>query len=293
MPVLATTAQDEVDLANKLAKQGCYDSAVIFYDKALSFTPGYGPAIAGRAAALRALKKGGKKAAATASASVDTAREAVSAQDQKEQRERDQQRKAKERKHKEELARQKEELAKQKEASARQKADQKTASLPPLKSEASKPDKAKAQPPTVKEPAAAHPGAAAMARHETTKPEPARPEPWQSEPVKQETVKPEPPKQESPANLSPIRSESATSTARVSESSTAGAAPPLSNSGKPHVEPGAYTSDDAVPGWLIGTAVVTFVLLIVLSAVWLTPSLSSSRQLHRRLKGLERSRDER
>ena len=60
----ATTAQDEVDLANNLARQGCYDSAVIFYNKALQYSPGYGPAIAGRAAAAKKMQGANKKAAA-------------------------------------------------------------------------------------------------------------------------------------------------------------------------------------------------------------------------------------
>jgi hypothetical protein len=40
-------------------------------------------------------------------------------------------------------------------------------------------------------------------------------------------------------------------------------------------------------------AVGTFLLLIVLAVWWLSPTLMASRQLQNRLKGLERTRDER
>src|ERR1700710_685706 len=57
----ASPASDEADIANSLARQGCYDTAVMFYEKALRLNPGFGPAIAGRAAALKKLKGGGGK----------------------------------------------------------------------------------------------------------------------------------------------------------------------------------------------------------------------------------------
>jgi len=38
----ASPASDEADIANSLARQGCYDTAVMFYEKALRLNPGLG-----------------------------------------------------------------------------------------------------------------------------------------------------------------------------------------------------------------------------------------------------------
>src|ERR1700728_2442635 len=58
-PALASPASEECDIANRLAHEGIWDSAVMFYDKSLALNPYYMPAIAGRAAALRHMHMGG------------------------------------------------------------------------------------------------------------------------------------------------------------------------------------------------------------------------------------------
>ncbi|HEY9775171.1 MAG TPA: hypothetical protein V6C81_15510 [Planktothrix sp.] len=58
-PVLASPASEECDIANRLAREGIWDSAVMFYEKALALNPYYMPALAGRAAALRHMHLGG------------------------------------------------------------------------------------------------------------------------------------------------------------------------------------------------------------------------------------------
>jgi hypothetical protein len=63
-------------------------------------------------------------------------------------------------------------------------------------------------------------------------------------------------------------------------------APPISMSAE---NPNSESSVDShAPGWLIAMAIGTFALLLVLAVWWLSPTLAASRQLHDRLKGLER-----
>jgi hypothetical protein len=71
--------------------------------------------------------------------------------------------------------------------------------------------------------------------------------------------------------------------------SSVGSAPPMSSVSND----ASHSGGEQVPTWLYGMAVGTFLLLIVLAIWWLSPTLMASRQLQNRLKGLERTRDER
>jgi hypothetical protein len=58
-PAWASPASDESAIGDQLSGQGLWDSALMFYNKALSINPAYAPAISGRANVLKHLKGGG------------------------------------------------------------------------------------------------------------------------------------------------------------------------------------------------------------------------------------------
>ncbi len=327
----ASPASDEADIANSLAKQGCYDTAVMFYEKALRLNPGFGPAIAGRAAALKRLKSGGKgkkgrddaatpptalnkvaeKAAKTAElaavkAAENSARSAESAARARSQEEAAAKRTAQVAANAAKAAQAQAAataaaIAKAKTAAAAPKTKPGAAAKPKpavavgkpkLVVAAAKPKPAPETKPTVVA-AAAPPRPVA----------PAQPKPVadlipQAKPIAVASI--------GHAATNPVSSVLATSrpaatkpTAPASSQNSAvehsipsdvGSAPPLSSLGNDGSRP---SIGDKVPTWLYGMAAGTFLLLIVLAIWWLSPTLTASRQLQNRLKGLERTRDER
>ncbi|MBI2810234.1 MAG: hypothetical protein HYX67_05335 [Candidatus Melainabacteria bacterium] len=357
----ASPASDEADIANSLAKQGCYDTAVMFYEKALRLNPGFGPAIAGRAAALKRLKSGGKgkkgrnedfvatptaapnkaaekaaKAAelAAAKAAETAARNAESAARAKSQEEAAAKRAA-------QVAANAAKAAQaQAAAAAAASAKAKTAVATP--NSKTKPGAAAKAKPAV---AAVKPKPVVVVEPAKPKPvavvEPAKPKPVAVEKPKQVvaaakpkpavetkpavvaavappakpvvTAKPKPVAEEIPqtkpiavasihaapnpdssvlGTSRPAAIKSALQSAPVEHTipSDVGSAPPMSSLS----EDGSHPSiGDTVPTWLYGMAAGTFLLLIVLAIWWLSPTLTASRQLQNRLKGLERTRDER
>lgn len=396
----ASPASDEADIANSLARQGCYDTAVMFYEKALRLNPNYGPAIAGRAAALKKLAKGGKSKkgknedfVAPSSAATKAAREKeVAAAKAAETAARNAENAARAKMQEENAARRAAQIAAN-EAKAKAQAEAaaaaaaagktttaslngknkpgakksslaaakaKTETKPRVAVDVAKPigkavvenakpkpavtDAARAKPPAVAtakpkaEPKAAL-VAAAVAPVAEPKPAPAKPQakPAEAKPrtIAQEDLAPasnpvsvasvpmsssvpaDPVSQ--PAQLQPVAVQQAdqapvkdqfdathgstnstdassagsgsatTSIASSAIPSSVGSAPPVSSLS----DSSSHAVADKVPTWLYGMAAGTFLLLIVLAIWWLSPTLMASRQLQNRLKGLERTRDER
>lgn len=267
--VWATPASEEAEIGNSLARQGCYDTAVMFYEKALRLNPGYGPAISGRNAALRHLLH-------------PNAKEKPPKPKKKEEKrpkktETPVAHKAPPEKHPVVASVAKPHVSAPPAQIAKPHA---VAVAPPPK------------PPTVKAATVAPPVHSTLTKPHVSAVVPAKPE---QRPVA-ETAPMKPAVKPAVAVAVTHPSVPATSEVRTHPSNAShmavpsdiGSAPPVSTS-----EAGAPAPEDKVPGWLIGMALSTFLLLVVLAVWWLSPTLSASRQLHDRLKGLERTRDER
>ncbi len=334
----ASPASEEADIANSLARQGCYDTAVMFYEKALRLNPGFGPAIAGRAAALRKLAHPGsatpkaakgKKPRPNEDRAAETAARAKTLAAEAAVRAQAQEANAAKRAAQVAAA-----AAKPKPVAATAPAKPKQAKQAAFATTKPKPIAA-VTPPKPKPIAAvsapkAKPVAAVTALNQSPIAALTTPKPT-SKPVAVEAPKPKPiaavaaiPTQSHTGAVStPAKPLAAVAASKpVVESvaapndSTISSTRPAPRASVPHEyssssvavpsnvgssPPMSAMSDDAarsaasdkVPGWLIGMAIGTFLLLIVLAIWWLSPTLSASRQLHDRLKGLERTREER
>ncbi len=351
----ASPASEESDIANNLARQGCYDTAVMFYEKALRLNPGFGPAIAGRAAALRKLAhpgsamptkaaKGKKGARTNEERAAETAARAQAQAAESAARAKT-------------LAAEAAVRAQAQEANAAKRAAQvaaaaaaaaakpkPVAATAPAKSKqakqaavaAAKPKPIAAVTPPKPKPIAAvsapkakpiadvtaanqtppiaavtAPKAKPVAALAAPKPKPvaavaAIPTQTHTDAVLTPakplsvvaTVKPAVDHVSTPDPLgarrqaapAPRAQGDRSNSSSVAVPSNVGSAPPMSAMSDDSARSAA---SDKVPGWLIGMAVGTFLLLVVLAISWLSPTLSASRQLHDRLKGLERTREER
>jgi hypothetical protein len=276
-PAIASEAGDKVDIANQLAREGIYDSALMFYEKALRINPNYMPALEGRANALRHLnhqaerpKKKPKKKEAKKPAEQPLAQKqpkTPSAEAPKEH------------------------VAVVPKPTVPTPAPTPAPTPVPTPAPAAKataPVKSPVKPPVAPaQPPAALPGEIPIST-------PPQPEAVKPPPV--ELVKPEPERPPQSIISKPEKVAPAASKPDMFHEQPIGsAAPPLA-----HRMPAASSSDttsaqpsggeSVAPPWLVLLAGGTFLTLVVMAVLWLSPSLSASRQLQSRLKGIGKGR---
>jgi len=253
-PSWADDARDKTDIANRLAKEGIYDSALLFYNKALQVNPGYAPALAGRAQALRRMKH-------------PVAKKPPKPKRKKERR-------------KQETAKTNKPEADPAAAMVNSvvSAVQSTAQqvLTPPEPAKKKAERRQAKPPVEVE-SQSDTAAPALAVDPAVSEKPSNPQPTASKP---KIVVPEiasnmqlaEPELAQPELASPL-----VASAVAPRTEQAAVSQPSDKSNKP--EEGL-----SVPTWLIALAIATFATLVV-TAVWcLSPTLTKSKQQHSRLK---------
>jgi len=274
-PAFASEAGDKVDIANQLAREGIYDSALMFYEKALRINPNYMPALEGRANALRHLnhqverpKKKPKKKEAKKPAEQPLAKKQPETP--------------------------KAEAPKEHVAVVPEPIVPAPAPTPAKAAKATAPFQSPVKPPVTPPVAPAQPPAALPGEIPISTPPPAQPEAVKPPPV--ELVKPEPEKP--PMTIMPKPEKVAPAASKpdmLHEQPIGSAAPPLAHgmpapSSSDTATPQASAGESVAPPWLVLLAGGTFLTLVVMAVLWLSPSLSASRQLQTRLKGIGKGR---
>lgn len=310
-PAWASPASDESAIGDDAADRGMYDTALFFYNKALQLNPAYAPAITGRANALKHLKGGGSAKNESKKEKnrlqTDEQTNAKSKADQVKQAAAAKEAAAKQKAAKDAAAKQKlaKETAAKQQAAKQQASKDAAAKLQAAKDAAAKQQAAKtaaAKQQAAKEAAAKQQAAKevaakqqavkeAAARQQAAKQQAARDAAAKDAAEKQNAAQEAAAKQKAPQDALAARTQAATSipAAQLRPATSQYHAPTHVVSSKAlgwweAFVAQAIAGEQSAPSWLIISTCVNFAVMMVLTVWWLSPALTTSKQMKSRLK---------